>query len=53
VLEHMAKVAAIYPAAARLALVKMLSFLFNWRPKAPADVFSTRKMVMVRRQLVR
>jgi hypothetical protein len=38
--EHLAKVTAIYPGAARLALIKMLSLVFWLGADEPADVFS-------------
>jgi hypothetical protein len=37
--EHLAKVTAIYPSAARLALIKMLSLVFWLGADEPADVF--------------
>jgi hypothetical protein len=39
VVEHLAKVAAIYPAAARLASVEVFGFVFDWWPQTPAYVF--------------
>jgi hypothetical protein len=40
--EHLAKVTAIYPGAARLALIKMLSLVFWLGADEPADVFPPR-----------
>jgi hypothetical protein len=42
--EHLAQVATIYPTAGRLALIKMLGSVFDWRTDAPTDVLPARNV---------